>query len=86
MSMLRYKGVPDPGANKQVDDLPKLCLCRFVAVGERLDDSQCETHEHRKYACDVQGCTCSDYRPNKVKTSPGHWPRCVCTHIAQEHN
>lgn len=84
--MLRYKGKPNLGANKQVDKLPSLCFCRFIAVGVAMDQKDCETHTKDSYRCDVRGCTCYDYRPNAIKTAPNHWPRCVCGHISQEHN
>lgn len=83
---LRYKGVPDRGANKQADNVYSLCFCKFVAVNVRLDDRQCRVHEHREYPCGENNCGCSDYRPNVVKTHPNHWPRCVCGHIAQMHD
>ena len=81
---LRYKGKPDRSANKQYDALPNLCTCRFVAVGFSMDGHGCKVHTGLYYPCDQ--CSCGDYRPNAVKKFPNHWPRCVCGHIAQEHN
>lgn len=81
---LRYKGIPDRGANKQADDLPPLCFCRFMGVGQPLDGWECDVHGLNKFGCDH--CQCIDYRPNEVKKRPRHWPRCVCGHIAQQHN
>lgn len=82
---LRYKGVPQRGMNRQVDDLPTLCFCEFVFVGMPLKADKCETHKGQQFGCDF--CQwCSDYRPVKVKKSPNHWPRCTCGHIAQDHN
>ena len=84
MISLRYKGKPDRGANKIADDLIELCFCRFVAVGFPMDGKECPVHGTKSYGCDE--CICTNYRPNKVKTAPVHWPRCICGHIAQEHN
>lgn len=61
------------------------CGCVFVEVGMPLDASACQIHENRPYSCDMVGCTCLDYRPNKKKERPNHWPLCVCGHIAQDH-
>lgn len=82
---LRYKGVPQRGQNIQADELIELCFCRFIAVGVPLDGRECSLHGTRAFGCDCcQGCT--NYRPNRVKEFPTHWPLCVCGHIAQEHN
>lgn len=81
---LRYKGVPDRGRNEIADKLLDVCLCRFIGVGVPLDGRDCKIHGTFKHGCDE--CWCQDYRPNKIKESPGHWPRCECGHIAQEHN
>lgn len=81
--MLRYKGKPHKGSNRQVDRLPELCFCRFTAVGYPLNDTECDVHTG-PYSCDE--CPCINYRPNKVKRAPAHWPLCSCGHMAQEHN
>lgn len=80
---LIYKGKPYRPANRQADDVPKVCFCKFVAVGEPVDRNGCEVHIHEKYKCGQ--CNCSNYRPNRVKTTQNDWPRCTCSHIAQEH-
>ena len=81
---LRYKGKPHRGSNTQVDKVPELCFCEFVAVGFPLRNTHCNVHSSSYYGCDE--CECTNYRPNTVKLRPTHWPRCVCGHIAQEHN
>ena len=81
---LRYKGKPDRGMNIQVDKLIQLCFCRFVDVGIPLDGKECQLHSTNMFGCDE--CCCTNYRPNKVKKYPTHWPLCSCGHCAQEHN
>lgn len=81
---LRYKGIPDKGSNVIADKLSPLCFCRFVAVGMPLLSVECEVHNDDCYGCD--DCMCADYRPSRIKEYPSHWPRCVCGHIAQQHN
>lgn len=62
-----------------------LCGCKFVAIGQPLDRSDCTVHQNRPYP--RRGITlCQDYRPSEVKKSPTHWPKCVCGEIAQQHD
>lgn len=82
--MLRYKGKSDRESNKQVDLIPDLCTCVFVDIGMSMNNHGCKVHPKSYYPCDH--CLCVDYRPKAVKTSPGHWPTCVCGHVVQEHN
>lgn len=62
------------------------CSCKFVKVGEAMDQSNCQVHSKQaKYAC--CSCKCEDYRPSAVKImGKGPWPKCVCGHLAQDHN
>jgi hypothetical protein len=84
----RYKGKPNPGANRRADRVEPVCFCTFRGVGKTLGNQiNCEIHRtQERYGCNMLGCPCDDYKPSSVKRSPGHWPRCVCGHIAQEHN
>lgn len=88
MSDLRYKGKTYVGTNIQADKTLDLCFCTFVAVGEPMDDSKCKVHAgvYRCGAITSHGpCQCQNYKPNKEKKYPSHWPLCICGHIAQEH-
>jgi hypothetical protein len=67
------------------------CTCRFVAVGLPMQPEGCKVHDQPAYACDYEGCNCKDYRPRKpmnpsVAGVARGWPRCVCGHLAQDHN
>jgi len=42
---LRYKGVPEKGANKIADKLPDFVSVALVAVGFPLNDSECSVHD-----------------------------------------
>jgi len=81
---LRYKGIPQVGFNVIADKIPLLCFCEFVAVGFPLNAKDCSVHDLDMYGCDE--CCCTNYRPNKPKLYPSHWPLCSCGHCAQEHN
>lgn len=71
------------------------CACKFVGKGLAMDTSECKVHENRKYPCDscksTFGPICKDYRPISEPRYDSEedgrvWPRCICGHIAQEHN
>lgn len=65
--------------------IPK-CTCTFRASGVSLDNTGCVVHTKATYPCDDPKCGCMDYRPHKAPTEQNKWPRCICGHIAQEHN
>lgn len=63
------------------------CTCEYEA-GQFFWTSKlvpCKVHHKATYACIETGC--HDYRPkHKPDPSKGHWPRCVCGEISQQHN
>lgn len=81
--MLRYKGKPERGSNRQADAFEPICKCEFIRVGLPMNSVQCSVHKELEYQCDQ--CMCHDYRPSEPKLNPNHWPRCVCGHVAEEH-
>ncbi len=67
------------------------CSCKFIAVGEPLDNRGCSYHTALQYKCDVCKALrmedkCMNYRPSRPKRASNHWPLCVCGHLAQDHN
>ena len=80
---------PQPGGCHELTPFkPKeaepTCLCLFTAVGKPMNSQGCEVHSNFAYKCDC--CSCEDYRPSSERRSQTHWPKCVCGHIAQDHN
>ena len=62
-----------------------ICECKFIRVGLPMDNSKCPVHPQFLYHCDR--CDCEDYRPHHEPTrNDGNWPKCLCGHIAQDHN
>lgn len=58
------------------------CGCMFQGIGKVFDKSTCSTHTQTQYSCGV----CVDYVPSREPRSNVNWPRCICGHIAQDHN
>jgi hypothetical protein len=60
------------------------CTCTFTSIGQPMDNTTCNIHTHPSYPCD--SCNCINYRPSHEKKSNHPWPKCICGHIAQDHN
>jgi hypothetical protein len=61
------------------------CGCEFVAVGKPFDLSKCGGGHTVPYRCD-ECKNCSEYKPSRVPGNHVDWPKCICGHIAHEHN
>ena len=65
-----------------------ICTCKFVASGKDMDSMSCVIHHKMHYPC--EHCDCHNYRPVKAPRDlydgGKQWPKCICGHIAQEHN
>jgi hypothetical protein len=60
------------------------CTCKFVAVGEPMDNQGCLVHTKDKYGCDL--CKCRNYRPVRERMEGTPIPWCSCGHPAGDHN